>query len=78
LTRFSSATLVDRWNVVKEVLGKVIDVVAQKFGAEYVEACAQGLFRTLLTLKEGRVEAAKRAIESGVAVLVENIKVIGK
>jgi hypothetical protein len=49
------------------------------FGAEYVEACAQGLFRTLLILKDGRVEAAKRVIEwRCVAVLVENIKVIGK
>lgn len=54
----------------KDVLGKVVDVAARKFGAEYVEARAQRLFKTLLTLKEGHVEAAKQAIESGVALRV--------
>ncbi|MEM3536192.1 MAG: TldD/PmbA family protein [Candidatus Bathyarchaeia archaeon] len=54
----------------KEVLGKVVDVVVQKFGVEYAEARAQKLFKTMLTVKEGRVEAAKQGIENGVALRV--------
>src|SRR4030043_326372 len=54
----------------KDVLGKVLDVASGKFGAEYVEARAQRLFRTMLTLKEGRVEAARQGIENGTALRV--------
>jgi len=54
----------------KDILVKVVDLAAQKFGAEYAEARAQKLFKTMLTLKEGRVEAAKQGIESGVALRV--------
>jgi len=64
----------------KDILIKVVDEASQKFGAEYAEVRAQKLFKTMLTLKEGRVEAAKQGIENGTAlrVLVENVKVIGK
>jgi len=54
----------------KDVLIKVVDVAAQKFGAEYVEIRAQKLFKTMLTLKEDRVEAAKQGIENGAALRV--------
>ncbi|MEM2994433.1 MAG: TldD/PmbA family protein [Candidatus Bathyarchaeia archaeon] len=53
----------------KDILTKVIDV-AVKFGAEYAEARAQKLFKTMLTLKDGRVEASKHGIENGVALRV--------
>jgi TldD protein len=53
----------------KDVLTKVVDA-AVGFGAEYAEARAQKLFKTMLTLKEGRVEAAKHGIENGVALRV--------
>jgi len=45
-------------------------VAVQKFGAEYAEVRAQSLSKTMLTLKEGRVEAAKQGIEDGVALRV--------
>ena len=54
----------------KDILTKVIDVASEKFGAEYVEVRAQRLFKTMLTLKEGRVEAAKQGIENGAALRV--------
>lgn len=54
----------------KEVLGRVVDVAGAKFGAEYVEIRAQKLFKTMLTLKEGRVEATKQGIENGAALRV--------
>lgn len=54
----------------KDILVKIVDVAAQKFGAEYAEVRAQKLFKTMLTLKEGRVEAAKQGIENGVALRV--------
>ncbi len=40
------------------------------FGAQYAEARAQKLFKTMLTLKEKRVEVAKQGIENGVALRV--------
>jgi TldD protein len=55
---------------VKDILTKVTDVAVEKFGAEYAEARAQTLYKTMLTLKEGRVEAAKQGIENGVALRV--------
>lgn len=54
----------------KEVLVKVIDAAVQKFGANYAEARAQKLFKTMLTVKDGRVEAAKQGIENGTALRV--------
>jgi len=54
----------------KDILIKVVDGASQKFGAEYVEARAQKLSKTMLTLKEGRVEAAKQGIENGAALRV--------
>ena len=54
----------------KDILGKVVDDAVQKFGVEYAEARAQKLFKTMLTVKEGRVEAAKQGIEKGVALRV--------
>ena len=42
----------------------------QKFGAEYAEVRAQHLSKTMLTVKEKRVEAAKQGIEDGVALRV--------
>lgn len=53
----------------KDILIKPI-TEAKKFGAEYAEARAETLLKTMLTLKEGRVEAAKQGIESGVALRV--------
>jgi TldD protein len=49
---------------------KIVDAGAQKFGAEYVEIRAQKLFKTMLTLKERSVEAAKQGIENGAALRV--------
>jgi TldD protein len=54
----------------KDILTKVIDAASQKFGAEYAEVRAQKLSKTMLTLKEGRVEAAKQGIENGAALRV--------
>jgi TldD protein len=54
----------------RDVLGKVIEVASQRFDAEYAEVRAQELRRTSLTLKEGRVEAAKQGIEKGAALRV--------
>ena len=54
----------------KDVLTKVISTAADKFGAEYAEVRAQKLYKTMLTLKEGRVEAAKQGIENGAALRV--------
>jgi len=45
-------------------------VAVQKFGAEYAEVRAQRLSKTMLTVKEDRVEAAKQGIEDGVALRV--------
>jgi len=54
----------------KDILSKTTDVAVQKFGAEYAEVRAQKLFKTMLTLKEERVEAAKQGIENGAALRV--------
>ncbi len=54
----------------KDLLTKIIDVAATKFGAQYAEARAQKLSKTMFTMKEGRVEAAKQGIENGVALRV--------
>jgi TldD protein len=54
----------------KDILTKINDAAVQKFGAEYAEIRAQSLSKTMLTMKEGRVEAAKQGIENGVALRV--------
>jgi predicted Zn-dependent protease len=45
-------------------------MATSKFGAGYAEVRAENLSKTMLTLKEGRVEAAKQGIENGVALHV--------
>jgi len=54
----------------KDILTRINNIATQKFGAEYSEARAQDLAKTMLTMKEGRVEAAKQGIENGVALRV--------
>ena len=49
---------------------KTSQLATSRFGAEYAEARGQRLFKSMLTLKEGRVEAAKQGIEEGVALRV--------
>lgn len=54
----------------KDLLIKLMGTATAKFGAQYAEARAQRLNKTMLTLKEERVEAAKQGLESGVAIRV--------
>jgi TldD protein len=54
----------------KDTLTKINNAAIQKFGAQYSECRAQKLYKTSLTLKEERVEAAKQGIENGVAIRV--------
>jgi TldD protein len=54
----------------EEILEKTSQLAISRFGAEYSEARGQRLFKSMLTLKEGRVEAAKQGIEEGVALRV--------
>ena len=54
----------------KDLLTKINNIATQKFGAQYAEARAQKLYKTMLTLKEERVEGAKQGIENGVALRV--------
>ena len=54
----------------KDLLTNLINVAVARFGAEYAETRAQTLHKTMLTLKEGRVEAARQGIENGVALRV--------
>ncbi|MCW4045337.1 MAG: TldD/PmbA family protein [Candidatus Bathyarchaeota archaeon] len=49
---------------------KLSDAAVQNFGAEYAELRAQRLNKTMLTVKENRVEAAKQGIEEGIALRV--------
>jgi TldD protein len=53
----------------KDLLGKVVDA-SGKLGAEYFEVRGQKLSKTAVTMKEGRVEAAKQGIENGAALRV--------
>lgn len=53
-----------------DLLTKINNTATQKFGAQYAEARAQNLSKTMLTLKEERVEGAKQGIENGVALRV--------
>lgn len=43
---------------------------AGRLGAEYVEARAQDMTKTIMTVKDGRVETAKEGVEQGVALRV--------
>ncbi len=54
----------------KDLLIEINNTATQKLGAKYAEARAQKLYKTSLTLKEERVEAAKQGIENGVALRV--------
>ena len=54
----------------EDVLAKVVERASQALGAEYAEIRAQRLSKTMLTLKEGNVEAAKQGIEQGAALRV--------
>lgn len=54
----------------QDILAKITEAATTKQGANYAEARAQKLYKTMLTLKEGRVEAAKQGIENGVALRV--------
>jgi TldD protein len=53
----------------KDLLTGVTNVALQH-GAEYAEVRAQKLSKTMFTMKEGRVEAAKQGIENGAALRV--------
>lgn len=53
-----------------ELLTKLNTTAMQKFQAQYAETRALKLAKTMLTLKEERVEAAKQGIENGVAIRV--------
>ncbi len=54
----------------KDLLEKINNLATSKFSAQYAEARAQKLYKTMLTVKEERVEAAKQGIENGVAIRV--------
>jgi TldD protein len=54
----------------QQILLKVVEAATQKYGAHYAEARAQKLCKSMFTLKEERVEAAKQGVESGVALRV--------
>ena len=54
----------------KDLLTKINNLATQKFGAQYAEARAQKLYKTMLNIKEERVEGAKQGIENGVALRV--------
>ncbi|MCW4006746.1 MAG: TldD/PmbA family protein [Candidatus Bathyarchaeota archaeon] len=54
----------------KELLIELTQAAVEKFGAKYAEVRAQNLVKTMFTMKEGRVEAAKQGIENGVALRV--------
>ncbi|MEM2466770.1 MAG: TldD/PmbA family protein [Candidatus Bathyarchaeia archaeon] len=56
--------------MLKDTLVTVVNAAVDKFGAEYVEIRVQKFFKTMLTIKEERVEAAKEGIENGAAIRV--------
>ena len=57
-------------DLVEDTIANINEIAVQKCGAEYAETRAQKLYKTMLTLKEDRVEAAKHGIENGVALRV--------
>jgi TldD protein len=56
--------------LLEDILANINELAISRFGAEYAETRAQKLYKTMLTLKEGRVEAAKQGIENGTALRV--------
>ncbi len=54
----------------RDILAKTNNIAREKFGAEYAEVRAQNFSKTMFTMKEGRVEAAKQGTENGVALRV--------
>jgi len=56
--------------MLKDTLIEVVSAAVDKFGADYVEVRTQKLFKTMLTTKEEKVEAAKEGIENGAAIRV--------
>ena len=54
----------------KDLFKKLTEVAVQELSADYAEAHSQHLFKTMITMKEGRVEAAKQGIEDGIALRV--------
>jgi TldD protein len=54
----------------KDLLTKLTNLASEKHQAQYAEARAQQLYKTMFTMKEGRVEVAKQGIEKGVALRV--------
>ena len=53
-----------------DLLARIVKMAREKFNVEYVEARAQKLFKTMLTIKEEKVEAAREGVETGVAIRV--------
>jgi TldD protein len=51
----------------QDILVNSIDY-GKSLGAKYVEIRAENLFKTMLTIKDGRIEAVKEGIENGVGI----------
>lgn len=51
-------------------MAKIVNLAREKFSVKYVEVRIQKLLKTMLTVKEERVEATKEGIENGVAIRV--------
>jgi TldD protein len=54
----------------EDLLKKISNLATQNFQAQYAEVRAQKIYKTSLTQKDGRIEAAKQGIEQGVALRV--------
>ncbi len=54
----------------KDLLRKATDTATTKYSAQYAEARALDLRKTMFTMKEGRVETAKQGTENGIAIRV--------
>lgn len=54
----------------KDLLTKLTNAATAKYSAQYAEARAQNLAKTMFTMKERRVESARQGVESGVAIRV--------
>ncbi|MCS7096506.1 MAG: TldD/PmbA family protein [Nitrososphaerota archaeon] len=51
-------------------MANIVKLAEEKFGVKHIEVRAQKLLKTMLTVKEERVEAAKEGIENGIAIRV--------
>lgn len=56
--------------LLKDLFNKLTNTAIQEFNADYADARAQHLSKTMITMKEGRVEASKQGIEDGIAIRV--------